>query len=106
MSEVGSISGVVQSWNNEQGWGVIESPETPGGCWCHFSHLAMDGYRALEPGTLVEFLFEPGEQDGYHFRVVQAWVPGQRVPPQKARSDTGAYESVTSVQMDEPTGSV
>jgi hypothetical protein len=45
----------------------------------------MDGYRTLKPGTLVEFLFEQGEQDGYQFRVVQAWVPGQRLPPHHAR---------------------
>jgi cold shock protein len=31
-------------WHDDDGWGVVESPETPGG-WVHFSHVDLQGYR-------------------------------------------------------------
>ncbi|MDR7303220.1 hypothetical protein [Haloactinomyces albus] len=27
---------------------MIDSPATPGGCWTHFSHVVMRGYRSLQ----------------------------------------------------------
>lgn len=42
--------GTVGSWSDAEGWGVIESPETPGGCWAHFSVVAVTGY-AGQPDT-------------------------------------------------------
>ena len=72
------VAGVVSTWNDDEGWGVLASERTPGGCWCHFSALAMAGFRTLSPGTNVEFLYEAAEQDGYCFRAVDAWLVGQR----------------------------
>ncbi|UWZ40222.1 cold shock domain-containing protein [Dactylosporangium roseum] len=52
----------------EEGWGVLDSPETPGGCWTHFSAVAMEGFRSLEPGQSVRLEWESPGQDGYAFR--------------------------------------
>jgi CspA family cold shock protein len=61
-----------------EGWGVIDSPETPGGCWTHFSHVAMRGYRTLEIGQLVELEWQESGQDGYRYRAVRVWpTPGR-----------------------------
>lgn len=31
--------GTVRVWHTEEGWGVVDCPDTPGGCWVQFSHL-------------------------------------------------------------------
>ena len=46
-------------WHDDQGWGVLDSPDTPGGCWAHFSHLPdAGGLRAAAVGARVSFTFE------------------------------------------------
>ena len=47
--------GRVKSWNDEEGWGVLTSPEVPGEIWTIFCELEMDGYRNLDVGQEVEF---------------------------------------------------
>ena len=62
----------VRDWYAEEGWGVVDSPETLGGCFVHYSNLVMSGYRELTPGAEVDLEWEaPGfKQDGYDFRAV------------------------------------
>ena len=50
--------GTVRDWTDDEGWGVIDSSATPGGCWTHFSHLAVPGYRTLRAGQVVEMEWE------------------------------------------------
>ena len=71
-----STSGIVRVWHSDDGWGVIDSTKTPGGCWAHFSDVAMDGFRQLEAGLDVEFEWEIVEQDGYSFRATRVWPTG------------------------------
>jgi CspA family cold shock protein len=66
----GTTSATVREWHAEQGWGVLDCPDTPGGCWAHFSHLDMPGYRALNPGQQVRLDWETTEVDGYHYCAV------------------------------------
>lgn len=72
-------TGIVRSWNSEEGWGVIDSAETPGGCWAHFTHIQADadtaarGFRTFDRGQPVEFTWEKYPQDGYEFRVIAVW---------------------------------
>jgi len=40
-----SAHGTVRSLDDEEGWGVIDSVQTPGGCWAHFSAVAVEGRR-------------------------------------------------------------
>jgi CspA family cold shock protein len=37
--------GVVRTYDTDEGWGIIDGPDVPGGCWVHFSVIAMDGHR-------------------------------------------------------------
>ncbi|GLF95889.1 S1 domain-containing protein [Streptomyces yaizuensis] len=64
------VTAVVREWRDEEGWGVLDCPETPGGCWGHYSDIQMAGFRTLAAGQRVELRWEaPGfRQDGYAFR--------------------------------------
>jgi CspA family cold shock protein len=101
-------AGTVRVWHPEEGWGVIDSAATPGGCWAHFSAVLVAGYRALEAGAAVEFCFEAAAQDGCSFRAVEVWPAGQ--PPVRRRSEDagghGAYHSALTLTFDgeDPTG--
>jgi CspA family cold shock protein len=58
------VRGTVRDWFAEEGWGVIDSPATPGGCFTHFSAIQMDGYRQLTPGQTVWIDPRQPGQDG------------------------------------------
>jgi cold shock protein len=67
-----AVDGTVRWFAANEGWGVIDAPEVPGGCFVHFSSIEMPGYRELRSGQRVRFTFErPGFlQDGYAFRAL------------------------------------
>ena len=67
--------GVVKWFDPDEGWGVLEAPEVPGGCFVHFSSIEMPGYRQLHAGQRVRFSFErPGFlQDGHSYRALAVW---------------------------------
>lgn len=67
-------SGVVREFHVDSGWGVIDGPAVPGGCWVHFSAIRADGYRQLTAGQRVWFQAEAAEQDGFHFRAAEVWT--------------------------------
>lgn len=95
---MGPVIGVVRTWHEDDGWGVLDSQHTPGGCWCHFSSLAVEGtFKTIPVGAGVEFLFELGEQDGYAFRAVEVWVHGRRVPLDEP--EFGTFSTMT-IRMD------
>lgn len=91
----GASRGRVRVRHQEEGWGVVDSPDTPGGCWVHFSDVVMNGYRSLEAGEDVGFDFEVAEQDGFRFRAVRVFL-GSRSGAEgtPVRADTDAYGSV------------
>lgn len=62
---------VVRTWDPGEGWGILDSPETPGGCWAHYSSIEMSGYKSLEPGQSVLLEWESPGQDGYPFRATR-----------------------------------
>src|SRR3954451_10122347 len=62
-------TGRVREFHGDDGWGVIDAEEVPGGCWVSFTVIAVDGYRKLTAGEHVRFAFETAAQDGYDFRV-------------------------------------
>jgi 2-iminobutanoate/2-iminopropanoate deaminase len=77
------VSGTVREWHDEEGWGVLDSAETPGGCWAHFSSIQRDrGFKSLAVSDEVWFTFEVADQDGYAFRAVDVWPPGHVGPRQ------------------------
>ena len=95
-------TGIVRIWHGEEGWGVVDSVATPGGCWIHFSHLATPGYRALQTGQAVEFEWEMAAQDGYSFRTTRAWITGTTPEPSTPSTGTGrAYTSGLTISFDD-----
>ena len=67
--------GAVREWDENQGFGVIESDDTPGGCWVWHSSIVMDGLHVLTAGERVSFTYEAAAQDGYNYRAVLVWPP-------------------------------
>ena len=86
--------GEVRVWHTEEGWGVIDSADTPGGCWAHFSTVLVAGHRTLDVGALVKFTYQAAEQDGYSFRAVEVWPAGQTsVRAPRVSGPSAAYRS-------------
>ncbi|SDG11172.1 cold shock protein (beta-ribbon, CspA family) [Pseudonocardia oroxyli] len=103
-----STPGQVRVWHDEEGWGVIDSPSTPGGCWAYYSNIAIpDQYRNLDAGQLVELEWESAQQDGFDFRAVRVWPRGEepydRPPTPVSEGDT-AYRSTLTIYFDDPPG--
>lgn len=76
------VRAVVREWHKDEGWGVIDSAETPGGCWAHFTAIEApvieggDGYQISEykvvaPGATVDLIWEEATQDGFDYRAVR-----------------------------------
>jgi cold shock CspA family protein len=82
--------GRVREWHDEDGWGVLDTEETPGGCWAHFSTIVADGFRTLCPGDAVNVAWEAGEQDGFSFRALAV------------QPITGAHQSMLTLSFDDP----
>ena len=95
--------GRVSAWHEDEGWGVLESEETPGGCWAHFSAVRVEGYKVLAAGQEVLFVHEPCEQDGFAHRALAVW-PADRQPVREAPEtrDSPAYRSSLRLRFDEP----
>lgn len=88
----------------DEGWGVIDGPDVPGGCWVHFSAIAMDGYRELADGQHVSFRYESASQDGFDYRAVKVWTDAVE-PPDKPQPQSGgsvAYSSSLTLTFDAP----
>lgn len=99
MTSVGSV----RTFDADEGWGVIDGPDVPGGCWVHFSAIASDGYRELTPGQRVSFRAEAAGQDGFAFRAVKVWTGGIEPPDQPHhQGDSAAYHSSLTLTFDAP----
>jgi cold shock protein len=98
-----SVDAVVREWHSDHGWGVIEAAETPGGCWAHFSHIAVGGYRELAPGQAVVLEWEMADQDGYSYRAVRVWPAGGDPIEQAVERDSTAYSSTMTLCFDDQT---
>ncbi|WP_189334265.1 cold-shock protein [Actinoplanes ianthinogenes] len=96
--------GVVREFHADEGWGVIDGPAVPGGCWVHFSAIATGGFRQLAAGRHVWFRAEAAEQDGFGFRAVKVWTEDVEPagPPSLRPSPGGAYRSRLTLAFDEP----
>ncbi|GAA1541954.1 hypothetical protein GCM10009827_071810 [Dactylosporangium maewongense] len=70
-ARTGTTTATTREWRIDEGWGVLDSPDTPGGCWAHFSAIDMPGFRALERGQVVRLDWESPGQDGFDYRAVR-----------------------------------
>lgn len=98
-----ATAGTVREWHADEGWGVIDSDATPGGCWAHFSNVLMSGYRFLSPDQPVEFEFEAGRQDGYDYRAVAVWIGDARPAALSPQEPSAAFRSILRLNFDAPT---
>ena len=99
-SEAGAV---VRDWNDEDGWGVLDSDATPGGCWTHYSALDMDGYASAKPGQKAVLVYERANQDGYDWRAVRVrldGVPARTVPATPSIGPSSAYGSSLEITLD------
>lgn len=94
-----TIKALVREWHDDEGWGVLDAPEVPGGCWAGFGQVAVAGYRGLRAGQEVALVWERGPQDGFDFRAVQVWPWGGE-PFADLPSGGGAYSSVLTLTFD------
>ena len=88
----------------DDGWGIIDSEDTPGGCWASFSSVLVPGYRMLRAGEAVTLHHEPTEQDGYCFRAVEVW-PADQEPHRtetEAEGPSDAYFSSLTITRGDP----
>jgi CspA family cold shock protein len=75
----GRSSGVVRSFDPAEGWGVIDGPDVPGGCFVWHASIQMPGYRTLTAGQRVTFSFEGPLsflQDGCPYRALEVVPEG------------------------------
>lgn len=98
---VAQARGVIASWHADEGWGAIDSPATPGGCWVHCS--ALDPRLGVDPtaGTPVIFDFRPANQEPYAYAALRAWPVGQAGPTaagDQPAPPSPAYRSELTVQ--------
>ncbi|MGN6246330.1 MAG: cold shock domain-containing protein [Motilibacteraceae bacterium] len=96
------IDAVVREWHDDLGWGVVDSPQTPGGCWVHFSAVQGAGYASLAGVDVVLLEYEPARQDGYDFRALRVLVPGRPPAEPTVEGPSGAYRSSLHVEPDGP----
>ncbi|MFC3505235.1 cold-shock protein [Micromonospora krabiensis] len=95
-------TGIVRTWNADEGWGVIDGPDVPGGCWVHFSAVAVDGYRELAGGQRVTFRAEVEAQDGFDYRAVKVWTGDTEPDDRRDGEPSAAYGSSLTVTFDHP----
>lgn len=101
-----TTTATVRTWDDEHGWGVLDSPATPGGCWTHYAALDVAGYRTVSPGQQVSLTAEAPGQDGFPWRAVRVWIYG--VPraeeggtESSSTESSGAYASELTITMDD-----
>ncbi|HTF10331.1 MAG TPA: cold shock domain-containing protein [Asanoa sp.] len=95
-------SGVVRAYTADEGWGVVDGPDVPGGCWVHFSAITGDEPRQLAEGQRVWFRAEAVAQDGFAYRAVKVWS-GDTEPDDQRPEDraSDAYRSTLTLTFDE-----
>jgi CspA family cold shock protein len=96
--------GVVSEYWADEGWGVIDGPDVPGGCWVNWSVVVMECYPFLQPGQHVEFSFEEADQDGYTFRAAEVRPPGTVSRSQTidvVEGPSAAFSSRMVIKLDE-----
>jgi hypothetical protein len=65
MATSGTASGTVRLWMADEGWGVIDSPDLPGGCWFEAAVVEdLEAGRTLRAGQVVDVEWTtPGRND-------------------------------------------
>ena len=83
------------------GVGVLDSPETPGGCWMLYSMIDMPRPVSVDVGQEGWVSYEEGPQDGFDWRAIRVrpdgTPPGPVIEPSPRSS---AYRSWLTLSFD------
>lgn len=93
------VEASVREWHDDLGWGVVDSPETPGGCWVHFSTIRRPGFRTLADVQQVLLDFEPAHQDGFFYRATEVTLRSVEAALPETPDSPGAYSSELRVEL-------
>jgi cold shock CspA family protein len=63
-------AGTVRWWKDDKGYGRITADDGEV-LWAHFSAIVGDGYRSLDEGDRVSFIWDGGMQDHGRHRAVE-----------------------------------
>ncbi|MDP9444403.1 MAG: hypothetical protein M3P83_08655 [Actinomycetota bacterium] len=63
--------GTVSRWLADEGWGVIESPNLPGGCAFSADAIERTDLPGLRAGHVVQVTWEQPGEHGYPFRATR-----------------------------------
>lgn len=98
----GRTVGTVRSWHDDEGWGVVDSDETPGGCWVLFPAVAVRGLRRLDVGVAVHVEWESPGQDSFDFRATRVWPVGREPVDDWIHTSgpSAAYRSRLEIRFD------
>jgi CspA family cold shock protein len=95
--------GVVRDFHADEGWGVVDGPDVPGGCWFHFSAIMMGGHRRLTPGQRISFHAEVADQDAFRFRASSVRLEGgEPTDPSATPATSIGYRSALLLRFDQP----
>ncbi|GLW09640.1 hypothetical protein Misp01_47690 [Microtetraspora sp. NBRC 13810] len=102
----GTTRGEVVWWIDDEGWGLLRSPEIPGEVFAHFSSIVEPpgSFRSLTPGERVAFSWERVPQSGYDFRAIHVSRGEVLVEPaaeEEPLDDQAAYTSELRVEYDQ-----
>jgi len=68
----GRAIGTVRLWMDDDGWGVIDLPDQPRGCWAEASVVeGLDGAGTLRSGQTVDVEWTAPGPDGYDAKAVR-----------------------------------
>ncbi len=98
----GHADGTVRFWHVEEGWGVLDSPSTPDGCYASFAAIQMDGFRELARGERVSFEFLEFASDGYAYQATAVHRPNHTIDRARPDRDSSAYSSDLAIDSNEP----
>jgi CspA family cold shock protein len=85
---------------SDEGWGVLDSEETPGGCLAHFSSAGMRSPEELPLGQKVWLDWEASSQDGYKYRAVRFWPQGSEPLERSSAGSSDLYGSELNISFD------
>ncbi|SDT57067.1 phosphotransferase [Actinoplanes derwentensis] len=97
-----AVRGVVRFWHPDEGWGVIDADETPGGCWAFFGAAAMPGYVSFAAGDVVALEWAAPGQDGWPYRAVRFWPYGAEPVERRSFPGGAGYHSTLTLTFDGP----
>lgn len=78
------LTGIVRAFDNEKGYGFIRMEGNPDDIFVHHREIAMDGYRTLSPGDVVEFKLRRDAKGFKAFDVVRTQAVADPHPTKKA----------------------